>query len=102
MNNKILLISSILFLLSLTTGNPTILTICLTIYIITVIISCCNLWKGQNIFKVVSNRLDYNSKEAYKNKKYGKAFTYFITMPVVMVGIVIAILTLGYMWGMLF
>lgn len=102
MYNKILLIMSILVALSLLTGNSIILTICFTIYTITVVMCCYNLWKGQNIFKVVEDRLDYNKKEAYKNKKYGKAFIYFITIPMVIVGIVMVILCLGCMWGRLF
>ena len=53
--NKLLIISGILFIFSLFLCNPIVLTICLTLFIIVVIINCYNLWKGQNIIKYILN-----------------------------------------------
>ena len=100
MKNKILVGTGVLFILSLLTGSPLILTICLTLFIIAVVINCCNLWKGQNVIGYMFDKTENNAIEAFKNKQYGRALVNTFASPMVIIGMIMVVLCMICMWGM--
>lgn len=100
MKNKILVGTGMLFILSLLTGSPLILTICLTLFIIVVVINCCDLWKGQNVIGYMFDKTENNTIEAFKNKQYGRALVNTIASPMVIIGIIMVVLRMICMWIM--
>lgn len=100
MENKILVGTGVLFILSLLTGSPLILTICLTLFIVTVVINCCDLWKGQNVIGYMFDKTENNAIEAFKNKQYGRVLVNVIASPMVIIGIIMVVLCMICMWSM--
>lgn len=100
MKNKILVGTGMLFILSLLTGSPLILTICLTLFIIAVVINCCDLWKGQNVIGYMFDKTENNAIEAFKNKQYGRALVNTIASQMVIMGMIMVVLCMICMWSM--
>ena len=98
MKNKLLVGTGILFILSILTGSPLILTICLTLFVIAVVINCYDMWKGQNIIGYMFDKVESNAIVGFKNKQYRKAIINIIATPMVMIGIVMVILSVIIMW----
>ena len=97
---KLLYVSGGLFVLSLFTFNEIFLTVALTLFVIAVVLNCYKLWKGQDVFNVVADKSFDNAKKHFKNKQYGKAAVYSMAFPMVVTGVVMAILILCCMWYM--
>lgn len=100
MKNKILVGTGILFILSLLTGSSLILTICLTLFVLAVVINCCDLWKGQNVIGYMFDKTESNTIEAFKNKQYGRALVNAIASPMVIIGMIMVVLCMICMWSM--
>lgn len=98
MKNKLLIGTGILFILSLFTGSPSILTICLTLFIITVVVNCCDMWKEQNIIEYIFNKTESDSIERFKNKQYCRAIINVIVASMVVIGIVMVVLSVVCMY----
>ena len=98
---KFLGISGALFVLSIFTGSCLFLTFSFTLFIIAVILNCIKLWKGRSIVNLVVDKTHDNAINCFKNREYGKASVYFLSYPIVVVGIFFASLTLICMWVML-
>ena len=98
MKNKLLVGTGILFILSILTDSPLILTICLTLFIIAVVINCCDMWKGQNIIGYMFDKAESNAIAGFKNKQYGRAIINVIVAPMVIIGIVMMVLSVICMW----
>lgn len=91
MKNKILIGSGILFILSLFTGSSLILTICMTMFVVSVFVYCLDLFGALNI----SAYLFYKSESNMIRK-----FINIITVPMVIIGVCMVIIDLIYMWMM--
>ena len=98
---KFLGITGILLILSLFTGSPLILTICLTLFIVAVVINFGSLYKNKNVICLLFDETEKKTSESLKNKQYGKAFIYGITSPMVVIGIVMVLLCMICMWSMI-
>ena len=99
---KFLGTTGILLILSLLTGSPLILTICLTLFIVAVVISFGSLYKGKNVMCLLFDETEKKTNDSLKNKQYGKAFIYGITSSMVVIGIVMVVLCMICMWSMVF
>lgn len=91
-------VTGTLFILSLLTGSPLILTICLTAFVIAVAIECMKMFKGQNVIDTMFNRTQNKAKESLKEKKYGTAMINFLAGPMVIIGLIFVVILLIIMW----
>lgn len=97
---KFLGISGTLFILSVCSGNSLFPTISLTLFVIAAVLNCIKLWRGKDIINLVVDATHDKSISCFKNKNYGKGLVYFMSYPMIVVGIFFAFLTLISMWAM--
>lgn len=100
--NMILLVSSILFIISLPvglfTGNMIFFAVCTTLYVLSVALSCYRLWKKDNIFHLISEHTYDNAVKAANDRKYITSAVNMLVVPVVVVGILMIVLALIVLW----
>ena len=96
--NTILIVTGTLFILSLLTSSPLTLTICLTLFVMAIVINCYYLFKGEHIVNQICTKTTNNATTLYKNKRYIGALINIITTPMLIIGIICVILCLICMW----
>lgn len=95
-------ISSIVFIMSLFTGNGACITFSLTLFLIAVILNCRRIWKTDDIVNIIIDTSFNKGSQYLKNKKYVKGITYLIAPSMLVIGIIFAGISLACMWIMVF
>ena len=97
--NGTLIGTGALFVLSLFSYSPLLLTICLTLFVAAVVVNCCHLWKGRSPLRQMAEATEDRANKEFKNKQYGKAYINMIASPMVIIGIAMVALCMFYMWS---
>ena len=93
-----LTVSGVLLIISLFTFNSLFMIFCLTLFTITVVANCCDLFVNKHIIELVTDVTWNRSIENFKNKKYISSLAYVLMVPLMCIGIICVIIGISTMW----
>ena len=73
-------------------------TFSLTMFVVAVVINCMRMWKGKDIFNLVSDRTYDAGIEYFKSKKYVQSIVHLMSYPMCLFGMGVVVLDIICMW----